>query len=1141
MKKNVLRKEFFVEIRKTLGRFISIFFIVALGVAFYSGIRASEPDMRYSGDAFFDRTNLEDIKVMGSMGLTEEDVVAISKIGGVEYAEGAYSKDVLCSVEDTEKVIHIMAQPEKFNETEVTEGRMPEKADECLADEDFLTKYHLKIGDKITVRSGDDTDLTESLATDTFTIVGAGENPQYIAVGRGTSQVGNGEVNGFLVVPDSAFQMDVFTEIYVAVEGAKDAVVFTSAYDDVVAAVKEKITGIEAERCEARKADVLAEAEEELKNAEQTISEKSDELEDAKNELTDARSQTAKKLAEAKQKLVQSEAELNQAKQKIVDGEAQIRSAKQQITEKQTSLDIGKAEYEAQVQALDSSEKELLDGEKQYQDVYDSTMQLFVQKEQAIKENTQYLQNQKAELVKQQTELQNQIAALEAKDALGELSEEEQTMLTGLRTSMESVNTGIAQLDSGLAELEAGEKELQIQKETFLQKGAEIEQGKQQLAAGREALNAVKAQLDEGQKQLDEARNTLKEKEQTLARGRKSLDAGKKQLAEGYEEYEEGVQTAMEKLDSGEQQIMDGETQLISAQQDVADAKAEIAKVENPKWYVQDRNEAVVEYEGYGENAERMKAIGQVFPVLFFLVAALISLTSMTRMVEEQRIQIGTMKALGYGKGVIAKKYISYALLAAVGGSIMGVLIGEKIFPYIIVVSYKILYTHIPDVSIPYNLHHGLMATLIAVCCILAATIFACYKEFMAQPAELMRPPAPKVGKRILLERIPIVWKHLNFTWKSSVRNLFRYKKRFFMTVFGISGSMALMLVGFGLKECIYDVATIQYNEIQFYDAAVYTDDKLYPDEQKDILNELENQDALEAYMQGRMQKVDVKSDTGVQSLYLTVPEDGADLDTFFSFHSRTSDDVYSLEKSGVIITEKVADMLNVSVGDSITIEDEDKGEKEVQIQAICENYLGHYLYMSEAVYEELYQAKPRYNCIMYKVKDGKDSEIAGIGEQLLKFDSVLNVSYTEATKETLDGMLETLNLVTIVLIISAGMLAFVVLYNLNTINIAERKRELATLKVLGFYDGEVSSYVFRENVILTFIGVLVGAVLGKFLHRFIIVTVEVSAAMFGRVIHPLGYLYAGGLTVLFSMMINWLMHYKLKKIDMVESLKSVE
>lgn len=1141
MKKNVLRKEFFVEIRKTLGRFISIFFIVALGVAFYSGIRASEPDMRYSGDVFFDRTNLEDVKVMGTMGLTEDDVTAISQIDGVEYAEGIYSKDVLCSVEDTEKVIHIMAQPEKFNETEVSEGRMPEKTDECLADEDFLEKYHLKVGDKITVRSGDDADLTESLVTDTFTIVGAGSNPQYIAVGRGTSQIGNGEVNGFLVVPDSAFQMDVFTEIYVAVEHAKDAVVFTSEYDDLVEQVKEKITGIEEERCEARKAEVLAEPKAELEDAEQTISEKSQELEDAKTELTNARSQTAKKLEEARQKLEQSEAELNQAKQKITDGEVQMQSAKQKLAKEQASLDNGKSQYEAQVQALDNNEKELLDGEKQYQDVYDSTMAMFTQQEQSIAENVQNLQSQRTELVARQEQIQNQITTLEAKEALGGLTEEEQTMLTGLRTSLESVNAGITQLDNGLAELEAGEKELQSQKEAFLQKGAEIEQGKQQIAAGREALKAVKAQLDEGQRKLDAAQNTLKEKEQTLASGRTSLARGQRQLAEGYDEYEEGVRTAVEELDSGEQQILDGETQLVSAKQDVADAKAEIAKVENPKWYVQDRDEAVVEYEGYGENADRMKAIGQVFPVLFFLVAALISLTSMTRMVEEQRIQIGTMKALGYDKGVIARKYISYALLAAAGGSIMGVLIGEKIFPYIIVVSYKILYIHIPDVSVPYNLHHGLMATLIAVCCILTATVFACYKELMAQPAELMRPPAPKVGKRILLERIPVLWKHLNFTWKSSVRNLFRYKKRFFMTVFGISGSMALMLVGFGLKDCIYDVGTIQYNEIQFYDAAVYTDEKTYTDEQQEILSELANKDELEAYMQSRMQKVDVKTDAGVHSLYLTVPEDGADLDTFFSFHSRTSKEVYSLEESGVIITEKMADMLNVGVGDSVVIEDEDKGDKEVQIQAICENYLGHYLYMSEAVYEELYQAPPKYNCVMYRVKDGDDSAITQIGEQLLKYDSVLNVTYTEATKETLDGMLQTLNLVTIVLIISAGMLAFVVLYNLNTINIAERKRELATLKVLGFYDGEVSSYVFRENVILTLIGVLVGVFLGKWLHRFIIVTVEVSAAMFGRVIHPLSYLYAGGLTILFSMMINWLMHYKLKKIDMVESLKSVE
>ena len=361
------------------------------------------------------------------------------------------------------------------------------------------------------------------------------------------------------------------------------------------------------------------------------------------------------------------------------------------------------------------------------------------------------------------------------------------------------------------------------------------------------------------------------------------------------------------------------------------------------------------------------------------------------------------------------------------------------------------------------------------------------------------------------------------------------------MTVFGISGSMGLMLVGFGLKDSIYDIGTIQYEEIQFDDAAVFVDDSGYKEDQSAILTYLKGQDDLEAFMQSRMQKIDVRTDEGVQSLYLVVPEGDADVEKFFDFHSRTSDDVYSLEEDQVILTEKVASLLNVGVGDTVLIQDEEKGDKEVEIQAICENYMGHYLYMSESMYEEIYGAIPRYNCVMYKVKSGQEKQINVVGEKLLSYDSVLNVTYTDATNETLDGMLSTLNLVTIVLIVSAGMLAFVVLYNLNTINIAERKRELATLKVLGFYDGEVSSYVYRENMILTFIGILFGFVIGNFLHRFIIVTVEVNAAMFGRVIHPRSYVYGALWTVGFSMLINWIMHFKLKKIDMVESLKSVE
>ena len=557
---------------------------------------------------------------------------------------------------------------------------------------------------------------------------------------------------------------------------------------------------------------------------------------------------------------------------------------------------------------------------------------------------------------------------------------------------------------------------------------------------------------------------------------------------------------------------------------------------------MQTREDALTEYQGYGDNADRMRSIGKVFPVLFFLVAALISLTTMTRMVEEQRVQIGTMKALGYGKAAIAGKYIGYALIATLGGRIFGVLIGEKILPLVIIYGYMILYKHLPAILLPYHMSYAFQASAIAVACILIATIASCYKELAAEPAELMRPAAPKQGKRILLERIGIIWKHLNFTWKSTVRNLIRYKKRFFMTIFGIGGCMALMVVGFGLKDCIYEIVSLQYEKVQFYDAATYMSNDISEENRQQLHDYLDQNADIKETIEARMQKTDVKSASGKKTLYLMVPSDNEKIEDFLSFHSRTNkDEVYSLKKDEVILTEKMASLLNVKVGDQLTIEDEERGDQTVTIGAICENYMSHYLYLSPEKYEELYGKPVEYNTIIYSVKDGKDDQIEKIGTKLLAMDGVLNVSYTSSIEGRLDDMLRSLNLVIVVLIVSAGMLAFVVLYNLNNINITERQRELATLKVLGFYDGEVASYVYRENILLTIIGSVVGMVLGNFLHRYTILTVEVEEAMFGRQIHWQSYLYSFLFTAAFSLFVNWVMFYKLKKIDMVESLKSVE
>lgn len=1215
MKKNILRKDFIIEIKKTMGRFVSIFFIVALGVAFYSGIRASEPSMRITADQYFDDSELMDLKVMGTMGLTKADIKAIGKVSGIEAVEGGYSKDVLCPVGDNEKVVHMLSKEKNFNQVSVVEGRLPEKAGECLVDEDFLSYTDLKVGDTVTFHSGDGEALTDSLVTDTYKIVGIGNSPLYISFGRGSSTIGTGEISGFVVVDKASFDMDVYTEAYVKVSGAEEKTAFTDEYNNLSDAAKEAVSAIEEERCAVRKQEIVDEANEKLADSEKTVNEKSQELEDAKKELESGKSKAAEELEKAKQQLTGGEAELADAKQQIADGETQLANAKAQLNDKQAQLDSAEAQYESGKAQLDQKEQELADAEQVYLSNYSKYMPIITAGKEQIPAGKSQIADGKKRLDEELAplnQLKDGLAGIEDEisqcdSGISELQKQindgdtlyqEYTKISepdrtpeqrvyleswsGVRQGLEAKLAGIqeqkAQLEDkkkGLlvqmnkagfateADLEAQitsltkqkedldaketallqqEQTLAAQEEELLSAGRQITDGKSQIAAARSQLDSTKSQITDGKAQILSAWALLNEKEDTLNASKAQLASGEQELADGRSEYEQAAKEAEEQITDGQAKITDGEKQLTDAKQQIADAKAEIKKIENPKWYVQTREDALTEYQGYGDNADRMRSIGKVFPVLFFLVAALISLTTMTRMVEEQRVQIGTMKALGYGKAAIAGKYIGYALIATLGGSIFGVLAGEKILPFIIIYAYMILYKHLPAILVPYHMSYALQASGIAVACTLIATIASCYKELAAEPAELMRPAAPKQGKRILLERIGIIWKHLNFTWKSTVRNLIRYKKRFFMTIFGIGGCMALMVVGFGLKDCIYEIVSLQYEKVQFYDAATYLSDDISEENRQQIQEYLDQNADVKETIEVHMQKTDVKSASGKKTLYLMVPSDDEKIEDFLSFHSRTNkDEVYSLKTDEVILTEKMASLLNVKVGDQLTIEDEDHGDQTVTIGAICENYMSHYLYLSPEKYEELYGKPAEYNTIIYSVKDGKDDQIEKIGIKLLAMDGVLNVSYTSSIEGRLDDMLRSLNLVIVVLIVSAGMLAFVVLYNLNNINITERQRELATLKVLGFYDGEVASYVYRENILLTIIGSVVGMVLGNFLHRYIILTVEVEEAMFGRQIHWQSYLYSFLFTVAFSLFVNWVMFYKLKKIDMVESLKSVE
>ena len=1192
-----------------MGRFISIFFIVALGVAFYSGIRASEPSMRITADQYFDDSELMDLKVMGTMGLTKADIKAIGKVSGIEAVEGGYSKDVLCPVGDNEKVVHMLSMQKNFDQVSVVKGRLPEKAGECLVDEDFLSYTDLKVGDTVTFHSGDGEALTDSLVTDTYKIVGIGNSPLYISFGRGNSTIGTGEISGFVVVDKASFDMDVYTEAYVKVSGAEEKTAFTDEYNNLSDAAKEAVSAIEEERCAVRKQEIVDEANEKLADSEKTVNEKSQELEDAKKELESGKSKAAEELEKAKQQLTDGEAELADAKQQIADGETQLADAKAQLNDKQAQLDSAEAQYESGKAQLDQKEQELAAAEQTYLSNYAKYMPFITAgKAQIAAGRTQIADGKKqldeglaplkqlrdgldgiedgisqcdsgmAEVQKQLDGMDSDVYQEYVKIPEEDRNEEQQAYVNkwenlnaqfadiqAQKTQLEKAKSGLlaqagfateADLDAQITSLTAQRDELDkkeaallgqeqtlaAQEEELLSAGRQITDGKSQIAAARSQLDSTKSQITDGKAQIQSAWALLNEKEGTLNASKAQLASGEQELADGRSEYEQAAKEAEDRITDGQVKITDGEKQLADAKQKIADAKAEIKKIENPKWYVQTREDALTEYQGYGDNADRMRSIGKVFPVLFFLVAALISLTTMTRMVEEQRVQIGTMKALGYGKAAIAGKYIGYALIATLGGSIFGVLVGEKILPFIIIYAYMILYKHLPAILVPYHMSYALQASVIAVACTLIATIASCYKELAAEPAELMRPAAPKQGKRILLERIGIIWKHLNFTWKSTVRNLIRYKKRFFMTIFGIGGCMALMVVGFGLKDCIYEIVSLQYEKVQFYDAATYMSDDISEENRQQLHDYLDQNADIKETIEARMQKTDVKSASGKKTLYLMVPSDNEKIEDFLSFHSRINkDEVYSLKKDEVILTEKMASLLNVKVGDELTIEDEDRGDQTVTVGAICENYMSHYLYLSPEKYEELYGVPAEYNTIIYSVKDGKDDQIEKIGTKLLSMDGVLNVSYTSSIEGRLDDMLRSLNLVIVVLIVSAGMLAFVVLYNLNNINITERQRELATLKVLGFYDGEVASYVYRENILLTIIGSVVGMVLGNLLHRYIILTVEVEEAMFGRQIHWQSYLYSFLFTVAFSLFVNWVMFYKLKKIDMVESLKSVE
>ena len=1282
-----LHKDFWMEIRKSKARFISIFLIVALGVAFFSGIQASSPDMRYSGDAYYEAAKLMDLKIQGTLGLTQRDVKAVSDIDGVELAEGSYSTDVMSGEDDARKVLHLESISSNFNLLTADEGRIPEKSGEIFLDKPFAKNRGYKIGDTISVSEDGDSEL---LKKTTYTVVGIGSSPLYISFNRGNTTLGSGEVSGFGYILPEDFEQEAFTQIYIMVHESGDVISYTDAYDNLIRKIQKRVEGIEKEQCSLRYDEIVAEANEKLDDARKELEdgkkESEEKLGDAKKKLDDGQkkyedgkkeyedgkqqlSDAKKELTDGKQQLADGRkqiedgwSQLNSAKQQVEDGLSQLNAARSQLADSEAQINEKQSELTAGYEQLTAAKQQVSDGEVQLREaektleskqaeldsgreqletgkntIKETKTALTGQKEQCeaglvqvsegesqINSSEEALSGQQAqldELTSQKEALSSQAAELQAQydagveagkteEELAELSTQIQTLNGQISAMEEQINAGQAQIDGAQAELTAKKSELAQTRAELESSLGQINEGFSQIKEQEETLSRTEAQLNEGQEELDKGKKELETKkaelsaakeeiavnQATLDDGQSQLDSARAQLSSGRQQLEEKqaqlnagqaeIQANTEKLtssqaelDANEQKLLDGEKEIreneqklkdakkdledakkklsdgkkeyqdgkkeaddkiAEAQQKIEDAQKEVDDIETPEWIVTDRND-LPEYSDFGDNAERLKNIGKVFPMIFFLVAALISLTTMTRMVEEQRTQIGTMKALGYGKASIASKYLSYAFLATVGGSIAGVLFGEKVLPFIIIQAYGIMYWNIGDhMQLDYELQYALIASGAAVICTMGATLFSCAKTLAETPASLMRPPAPKEGKRILIERISFIWKHLSFSWKSSMRNLFRYKKRLFMTIFGIAGSMGLMLVGFGLYDSIMDIAILQYDQIQHYDAMVINDEDATDSQEKDLLKFLDGNSEIDHYTRVQLTKMTAPKEKGSVSIYVYVPENTENFKEDVTLRDRKSHEQYELTDDGAVICEKTASLIGVKTGDEITLEKDNRKYK-VKITAVTENYMGHYVYMTPPCYEKTFGEKPEYSSTVYTMKEDAESDLETLGNAILKYPAALSISYTSSTAGQVERMLGSLGAVIWVLIISAGMLAFVVLYNLNNINITERQRELATLKVLGFYDGEVSQYVFRENILLSFIGILAGAVFGIFLHRYVITTVEVDAVMFGRNIKPISFVYSGIITFGFSMFVNMVMHFKLKKINMVESLKSVE
>ena len=1101
---NSYRKNILRDFKGNLSRFLSLFGIVALGVMMLTGLVSFAPSMRIAGQKYYVEQNVFDLRVLSTLGLSEDDIDVITSTEGVTAVEAVKSLDVEghWSSTDEPAVLRVQQLPadpdanttENMNRLVLLDGRMPEAADECVV---HIMGHgeEIPLGTMLTLP-----DDTDGLSRTEYTVVGLVQDPLHFSSDQETSTAGDGVLDDIVFVPDGSLTADYYTVCYIKAENADLYDNYSDEYQAAVDAVADRLTAISDAQCVTRREVLITDANEKLADAKQTYNEQKAEAE--------------RQFAEAEQKLADAEAQLTAAKAQLEQGEADYASGKEQLAQQQAALP----------DTMQSGADQVLDGQEQILAFEDQLQQieLLVNLKQVADPLLGYAE----------AALNNAQKALDEAEPDDEDYTELRDLLAQAQASYDNIS---GQLNGYQQQLDAGKQQMYAQGLISSPTLSNTEL----VTEAKAALRKMKLQLMQGQLGLSTGTATAYS---AFAAAEQQLADARTQLDDGWAEYNSGREQLDASRTEYETQKAEAEQKLADGQQQINDAEEQISDIQNGEWYVLDRG-STMSFVTYEQYADRMDAIARVFPVFFFLVAALVASTTMTRMVDENRLQMGTLKALGYSNTKIAGKYLFYGLAASVLGSIVGMIVGFIVFPTIIWQAYQTMVFSLPTFTLQFYPGMALGSVLLSAAVIGFATWEACRASLKEKTAALLLPRAPAAGKRIFLEYLTPLWKRMSFSQKTTARNLFRYKKRFFMTVLGVAGCTALLLIGFGIQDSILPMLSKQTTELNHSDLTISLSDEKALELENGLSNVLDSSTNVTSWGRFYNKSVTLYNASGdKQTASIVTAEDESQMTAYFTFRTRQGHNAISFDDSSVILTEKTAESLGLSVGDTFEVETSDGSRQTLTLTGITENYVFTRLYLSQAQLKALNGGVlPAWNTVYGQTSCPTSADRNALRTDLLACNYVSSVSFIEDTMEMFDNLIGCLNYVVILVIVCAAALAAVVLYNLISVNLGERKKELATIKVLGFYDKEVYRYIFREIDLLAFIGSLVGLALGVPLHQFIIRTVEMDQMMFIRSIAPRSYLFSITLTMFFTFVVCRLMRRHVKKISMVESMKAPE